>query len=133
MKKLLALALPLLALVGCEIHPVDAYCHYNEYGDYHCHDSHSYDSHVHVEPEESTTTIIVATAEENSGGSNNNIIVIEEEPICDIWEEAPLRSEPDWCSPEGECEWYVGYGCFEVWAWSEWDCHWYYQHDYCIY
>ena len=130
MKRMLALALPLLALAGCEIHPVDAYCHYNQYGDYHCHDSHSYDSHVHSEP---ATAVVYAAPAKNGGGTNNNIIVIEEEATCDIWHESPFYESPDWCDEWGECEWYIGYGCYEVWAWSEWDCHWYYQHDYCIY
>ena len=130
MKRMLALALPLLALAGCEIHPVDAYCHYDDHGDYHCHDSHSYDSHVHSKP---ATAVVYAAPAKNGGGSNNNIIVIEEEPTCDIWHESPFYESPDWCDEWGECEWYIGYGCYEVWAWSEWDCHWYYQYDYCIY
>lgn len=59
-------------------------------------------------------------------------IVVEETYYCHQWAAAPFYEAPDFCYANGECDWYVGWGCYEVWYWDEWTCEWYYQFDYCI-
>ena len=59
-------------------------------------------------------------------------VVYEEVYYCDQWDAAPFYEAPDFCYANGECDWYVGWGCYEVWYWDEWTCEWYYQFDYCI-
>ena len=93
MKRLLALALPLLALAGCEVHTTE--CHYHN-GTQHCHSAYHHSSPVVTNTYygEDTTT---------------NIIVVEEEevyyPYCSP--EAPYPWEAEWCSFDGItcCAW----------------------------
>ena len=87
MKRLLALALPLLALAGCHIGPVGV-CHYDSYGDYHCHENSSKADH------HETTTVVYTSA--NNGGGYNNIIIIEEEVNYCQWDQ-PYYHDPNWC------------------------------------
>jgi len=56
---------------------------------------------------------------------------------CNPWfDYPPYLSEPDICFEYQygtmECDWYIGYGCYEVWEWDEWHCEWFYNYDYCI-
>jgi hypothetical protein len=116
MKKITLLALAILT-TGCHLHDNDV-CHYNEYGDIHCHDHHDYTHHSHEEP---TTTVVYATGN-NGGGSNNNIIVIEETEYCLI--SSPHYYEPDYCSYDGLecCAWTVD-NTEEIWCFYE-ECGW---------
>ena len=56
--------------------------------------------------------------------------------ICDdTGAEPPFLKAPEQCyyydyAPM-ECDWYVGWGCYEVWAWDEYYCEWIYLFDYC--
>ena len=116
MKRLLALALPLLALVGCEVHAVSAYCHDNVYGDKHCH---GYDNvHDHHD-----STTVVYTSANNGGGSNNNIIVIEEEPSYCMWD-SPYYHDPEYCTFDGgTCCMWLDIGAEETWCYYDY-CGW---------
>ena len=115
MKRLLTLALPLLALAGCHFGPVGV-CHYDSYGDYHCHENSSKADH-----HDSTT--VVYTSANNGGGSNNNIIVIEEEALSYCEEEPPFFHEPDWCTVGEEtcCTWSAA-------PWGVWETYCYIDH-----
>tara|TARA_R100001015_G_C4541285_1_gene105247 strand:- start:222 stop:605 length:384 start_codon:yes stop_codon:yes gene_type:complete len=118
MKRLLALAISLIALTGCD--PVESYCHYNAHGDYHCHESHSYDYHSHSGP----TTTIVTTSANYGGGDNNNIIIIEEEESYCYWE-PPYYHDPEWCEytyGTTYCMW-MNIGQEETWMYTDW-CGW---------
>jgi hypothetical protein len=71
-------------------------------------------------PSHSTTTVV------------EEVVVYEETYYCSQWNAAPFYESPDFCYANGECDWYVGWGCYEVWQWDDWTCEWYYQFDYCI-
>ena len=115
MKRLLALALPLLALAGCHFGPVGV-CHYDSYGDYHCHENSSKADHHE-------TTTVVYTAANNSGGSNNNIIVIEEEPSYCMWD-SPYYHDPEYCTFDGgTCCMWLDIGAEETWCYYDY-CGW---------
>ncbi len=120
MKRTLAIAVTLLALAGCDIHPVDAYCHYDAHGDYHCHDSHSYTHHSHDGP----TTTVVTTSANYGGGSNNNIIVVEEEPSWCNWD-SPYYHDPEYCTFDYDttcCMW-LDIGSEETYCYTDY-CGW---------
>ena len=74
--------------------------------------------HTHS-PSHSTTTV-------------EEVVVYEETYYCSQWNAAPFYESPDFCYANGECDWYVGWGCYEVWQWDDWTCEWHYQFDYCI-
>ena len=59
------------------------------------------------------------------------VVVYEEPYYCSQWDAAPFYDSPDFCYANGECDWYIGWGCYEVWQWDDWTCEWYYQYDYC--
>ena len=114
MKRLLALAISLVSLTGCDINPVESYCHYNAHGDYHCHESHTYSHHSHDGP----TTTIVTTSANYGGGDNNNIIVIEEEPSYCSWD-YPYPYDPEYCSFDGiTCCMWLDIGAEETWCYT---------------
>jgi hypothetical protein len=115
MKRLLALALPLLALAGCEVH--SGVCHYDHNYVHHCH--YDTDHHSHTE-----TTTVVYTSANNGGGSNNNIIVIEEEPSYCSWN-YPYYHDPEYCTFDYDttcCMW-LNIGAEEEWCYYD-SCGW---------
>ena len=115
MKRLLALAIATLALLGCETHHQQ--CHYNVSGDYHCHDDTIY-YHNH------TSTTVVTTSANNGGGYNNNIIVIEEEPSYCSWD-YPYYHDPEYCTFDYDttcCMW-LNIGQEEEWCYYDY-CGW---------
>ena len=83
MKRLLALALPLLALVGCEIHSSN--CHYDSDGSYHCGYHHN----------------VIATTSYYDEGTTNIILVEEEDPYPTCTWEQPFYHDAEWCSFDG--------------------------------
>tara|TARA_R100000231_G_scaffold135373_2_gene109742 strand:+ start:118 stop:477 length:360 start_codon:yes stop_codon:yes gene_type:complete len=110
MKRLLALALPLLALAGCEIHAHE--CHYHNDVE-HCHSAYHHSSEVTTNTyygEDTTTT---------------NIILVEEEyyPTCD-WG-APYSFEANWCSFDDItcCAWDASYTTEHVYCYYDY-CGW---------
>ena len=107
MKRLLALALPLLALAGCEIHS-DA-CHYDSHGVYHCYDSHHNQTVYYPE---------------GNGGGSNNIIIVEEEPSWCSWD-YPYYHDPEYCIFDSDvscCLW-MNIGAEETWCYYDY-CGW---------
>ena len=74
---------------------------------------------VYTKPTQTTTVV-------------EEVVVYEETYYCSQWDAAPFYDSPDFCYANGECDWYVGWGCYEVWQWDDWTCEWYYQFDYCI-
>ena len=60
------------------------------------------------------------------------VVVYEEPYYCDKWGAAPFYDSPDFCYANEECDWYVGWGCYEVWQWDDWTCEWEYLYDYCV-
>jgi hypothetical protein len=117
MKRLLALALPLLALAGCHFGPAHV-CHLDSSGDYHCHADAELASHNHHD-----STTVVYTSANNGGGSNNNIIVIEEEPSYCMWD-SPYYHDPEYCTFDGAtcCMW-LDIGAEETWCYYDY-CGW---------
>ena len=110
MKRLLALALPLLALAGCEVHTSE--CHYHN-GSAHCHSAYHHSSPVVTNTYygEDTTT---------------NIIIVEEEvyyPYCSP--AAPYDFDANWCSYDGItcCAWDASYIEEHVYCYYDW-CGW---------
>ena len=110
MKRLLALALPLLALAGCEVHTSE--CHYHN-GSEHCHSAYHHSSPVVTNTYygEDTTT---------------NIIIVEEEvyyPYCSP--AAPYDFDANWCSYDGItcCAWDASYIEEHVYCYYDW-CGW---------
>jgi len=108
---------------GC--HPHQTTCWQDAYGYYHCDDYHAYP---------------------NSGGSNNIIIVEDSTPDtvvvydnnygCAEYDAVPpYYEDPDICfyydKAYTECNWYVGYGCYETWLWDDLHCDWSYYGDWC--
>ena len=75
-----------------------------------------------------TKTIVV---EEPTPIHATEVVVYEETYYCDQWDAAPFYELPDFCYANGECDWYIGWGCYEAWYWDDWTCEWYYQYDYC--
>ena len=65
-----------------------------------------------------------------------NTVIVEEVHYCSGYHgEMPYYEEPSQCyyyHTHTECDWYVGWGCYEVWTWDEYTCEWYYSFDYCI-
>lgn len=109
MKRLLALALPMLALAGCEIHS-DA-CHYDSHGVYHCYESHHNQTVYYPE---------------GNGGGSNNIIIVEEETAYYCDDTMPYYHDPEYCTfgSESCCTWMGSeYGWEETWCFD--DCEWY--------
>ncbi len=91
MKRLLALALPLLALAGCDIHTSG--CHYHN-GSEHCHGNHH------------NTPVVASTSYYDEG--TTNILVVEEDvfyPTCS--EDQPFYHDANWCTFDGVtcCAW----------------------------
>ena len=116
MKRLLALALCLAALSGCHIGPAHV-CHYDSYGDYHCHADAELASHNHHE----TTTVVYTSA--NNGGGSNNIIIIEEEPSYCMWD-TPYYHDPEYCTFDGgTCCMWLDIGAEETWCYYDY-CGW---------
>ena len=60
------------------------------------------------------------------------VVVYEEPYYCDKWGAAPFYDSPDFCYANEECDWYVGWGCYEIWHWDDWTCEWEYLYDYCV-
>jgi len=73
---------------------------------------------VYTKPTQTTTVV-------------EEVVVYGEAHYCSQWDAAPFYESPDFCYANGECDWYVGWGCYEVWQWDDWTCEWYYQFDYC--
>ena len=69
---------------------------------------------VYTKPTQTTTVV-------------EEVVVYEEAHYCSQWDAAPFYESPDFCYANGECDWYVGWGCYEVWQWDDWTCEWYYQ------
>ncbi len=47
----------------------------------------------------------------------------------------PWDHEADYCFYDSygyQCEWYVGYGCYESYTFYHDECSWYYSYDYCL-
>lgn len=123
MKKLLALALSLAALAGCEVHSYsNVNCWYDSSGDYWCSDGFiTWLEHENTPP----TTTIIHTSQNNGGGYNNNIIVIEEEEAWCI-DEPPYFHEPDYCTFDGLtcCTWSASlWGVWETYCYVD-NCGW---------
>ena len=115
MKKITLLALAILT-VGCHLHEPE--CHYNEYGDIHCHDHHDYTHHSH---EDQPTTVVYAT--DNNGGGSNNIIIVEEQESYCMWD-SPYYHDPEYCTFDGLtcCTW-LNIGEEEEWCYTDY-CGW---------
>ena len=114
MKRLLALALPMLALAGCgwDFHSYDE-CHYHD-GSHHCHEYNV--THGH-----SSTTVVTTSA--NNGGGSNNIIVVEEYPSYCNWE-PPYYHDPEYCTFDGiSCCTWMNIGEEEQWCYYD-TCGW---------
>jgi hypothetical protein len=121
MKRLLALAISLAALSGCEVHTYSGIdCWYDSSGDYWCSDG--FITWLEHENTPATTTVVYVT-EQKGGGSNNNIIVIEEEALSYCEEEPPFFHEPDWCTVGEEtcCTWSAA-------PWGVWETYCYIDH-----
>ena len=98
MKRLLALALPLLALAGCEVHTTS--CHYHN-GEEHCHSAyHHGNTYYHSTP-------VVTNTYYGEDTTTNIIVVEEEEYYSSCSPEAPYPWEAEWCSFDGItcCAW----------------------------
>ena len=80
----------------------------------------------------SSTVVVEETVYTHVPSHAATTVVYEETYYCDKWNAAPFYESPDFCYANGECDWYVGWGCYEVWQWDDWTCEWYYQFDYCI-
>ena len=119
MKRLLALALPLLALAGCHPHGgPTAVCHNDFWGDRHCHDGYHYTPHDHSHD---TTTIVTTSA--NNGGGDNNIIIVEETYSQCMWE-PPYYGDPEYCTFDGgTCCMWLNIGSEEQWCYYDY-CGW---------
>ena len=128
-----------LLLLNSKCAPHAQHCWYDSGGHYYC-------EQVYVE------THYVAPAKPSGG--HKNIIVVEEEPspsttivvveeeeashYCDEYNALPPYFEdPAFCiypyHDYAECDWYIGYGCYETWAWDDYYCDWMYVTDYCVY
>tara|TARA_A100001515_G_scaffold138912_1_gene132969 strand:- start:27 stop:392 length:366 start_codon:yes stop_codon:yes gene_type:complete len=92
-----------------------------------------------------TKTVVVETATPapSHGHSHGTTTVVVEQPDpyvhaiqCGAWSGSPpFYEDPYQCfyySTHTECDWYVGWGCYEVWIWDEYTCDWYYSFDYCV-
>ena len=88
MKYLTLIALAIL-FAGCHFGHTSSECHYDDYGNYHCHDDYTHhDSHE-------TTTIVTTSA--NNGGGSNNIIIVEETYSQCMWD-SPYYHDPEYCT-----------------------------------
>ncbi len=79
-------------------------------------------------------TIVVEETVYTHTPSHTTTVVVEEVQYCDYYGAMPFYADPYQCfyySTHTECDWYVGYGCYEVWEWDEYSCEWYYSFDYC--
>tara|TARA_R110002110_G_scaffold415703_1_gene653918 strand:+ start:1576 stop:1983 length:408 start_codon:yes stop_codon:yes gene_type:complete len=127
MNPMITLILTTLFFSGCEFHTSD--CHYDDHGDYHCHDVH-WDETTNHHP---TTTIVTTTSPTPAQNLRdpNNIIIVEEVLVgCDYYTE-PYPYEPEWCTLieydnstgyESCCMW-LGIGVEEVYCHNEY-CGW---------
>jgi uncharacterized protein YcfL len=92
-----------------------------------------------------TKTVVVETATPapapSHGHSHGSTVVVEQSSSYDsISMHCAVTVEPFYEDPyqcfyyhtHTECDWYVGYGCYEVWVWDEYSCEWYYSFDYCV-
>ena len=117
MNPMITLILTTLFFSGCEFHTSE--CHYDSHGDYHCHESHSYEHHTHDGP----TTTVVTTSANNGGGHNNNIIVIEEEQSWCSWDN-PHYHDPEYCTfDDTTCCMWLGIGVEETYCYYDY-CGW---------
>lgn len=76
----------------------------------------------HSTPSHASTTVV------------EEVVVYEETYYCDYYGSMPFYADPDQCfyyPTHTECDWYVGWGCYEVWEWDDYSCEWYYAFDYC--
>lgn len=128
MRYLALLILPIL-LSGCHFGYSTSECHYDDWGNYHCHEHDSHHDH------QSTTVVVTETG----GGYNNNIIVVEEQTSWCSWNE-PYYHDAEYCtfdSGDTCCTWQASsYGLEETYCYSDW-CGWelvsvyeYYQKEY---
>ena len=115
MRYLTLIALAIL-FAGCHYGHTSSECHYDDYGNYHCHDDYTHhDSHE--------TTTIVTTSADYSGGSNNNIIIIEEQPSYCDWDN-PYYHDPEYCTfDDTTCCMWLGIGVEETYCYYEY-CGW---------
>lgn len=120
MRYLLLLA---FMLSGCTA--IETTCHYDAYGDHHCTKVY----HFEKSPQPSTVYVV------NEKPAEETIIVIEEEVCTESYWEPPIPYQAHICYPypngDEECEWYIGYACFETWYWDEYQCEWHYLYTYC--
>tara|TARA_R100000005_G_C4917809_1_gene152472 strand:- start:167 stop:532 length:366 start_codon:yes stop_codon:yes gene_type:complete len=92
-----------------------------------------------------TKTVVVETPTPapapSHGHSHGTTTVVVEQPDPYVHaiqcpaSHPPFYEDPYQCfyySTHTECDWYVGWGCYEVWTWDEYTCEWYYSFDYCI-
>jgi hypothetical protein len=123
MKKLLALAFCLAALVGCDIHHhSDVQCWIDSGGNHWCSDG--FITWLEYDNTPPTTTII-HTSTNNGGGYNNNIIVVEQAHAECNWD-APYFHDPDYCTFDEQacCTWSASlYGIEETYCYSDY-CGW---------
>jgi len=78
---------------------------------------------------------VTPTPAPSHGHSHSTTVVVEEVQYCDYYGEMPYYADPYQCfyyHTHTECDWYVGFGCYEVWTWDEHSCHWFYSFDYCV-
>ena len=114
-------------LTGCNPHHNT--CWQDVYGYYHCSSHH--DPHVNVSE---TSNIIIV--EDNTPSS---VMVYDTSPShygCAEYDALPpYYEDPAMCyyydKVYTECDWYIGYGCYETWIWDDLHCDWSYYGDWC--
>ena len=115
---------------GCTA--VETNCQYDAYGNHFCTKTYYFDDHSHTEK--------VIAQESPKQVEEETIIYIEQagpQPVCselyyyNVPHDGLAYSCHYYNNSDEECDWYIGWGCYETWYWDNYECDWYYLYTYC--
>ena len=106
----------ILTIAACN--PVSYDCHYNEHGDYHCHEQHNYTGHDH----EVTHSVYY---DSSYSYQDNSPVVYVTDNYCD--DSPPYYHDAQecfWSTLDEVCCVWLNIGAEELWCMNDYSCGW---------